>query len=87
MAYKCPRCGGPVQRGSGTAAGVTGGAVGAMLYAAFGPLLCKDCGTVSRSEFPAEDRRRMLLGSIGLVLTVVVLLVALLVLLVLLSRR
>jgi hypothetical protein len=87
MAYKCPRCGAPVQRGNSAAAGVTGGAVGAMLYAAFGPPQCKGCGTVPRSEFPAEDRRRMLLGSIGLVLTVVVLLVALIVLLVMLSRR
>ncbi len=82
MAYECPRCGGPVQRGSSTAVGVVGGALGALLFAAFGSFQCKRCGTIPRGEFPPETRQSMLLGSLGLVVGAVLLLIAVVALLV-----
>ena len=82
MAYKCPRCGEPVQRGSNIAAGAAGGAVGALLYSAFGSFQCKKCGPITRSEFPTDVRRQMTLGSIAIVVIAVVLFVAVIALLV-----
>jgi hypothetical protein len=86
MAYECPRCGESVQRGTNSAAGVAGGAVGALLYSAFGPFQCKKCGPIPRSEFPSDVQRRMTLGSVVLVVVAVGLLAALIVFLILLRK-
>lgn len=67
MAYKCPKCGGPVQRGYSSGAQMTAGLVGALFYAAFGAFQCKKCGKIPRSEFPGEDRSKMALGSVIMV--------------------
>jgi hypothetical protein len=59
MAYQCPRCGGNVQRGYSKKAQVAAGLVGALFYAAFGPLQCQHCGEIPRDEFPTTDRTKM----------------------------
>ena len=73
MAYKCPRCSEPVQRGHSSTAQVAG-LVGAMFYAAFGAFSCKKCGKISKAEFPPEDRRKMLVGTLALVIGAILLL-------------
>jgi DNA-directed RNA polymerase subunit RPC12/RpoP len=73
MAYKCPRCGEPVQRGTSSSAAMSAGLVGAMFYAAFGSFQCKNCGKLRRSEFPVEDRSSMLFGSFALIFGAVLL--------------
>ena len=75
MAYHCPRCGGSVRRGKSQAAGMAGGLVGALLYAAFGAFQCKKCGTIATREFPPEVRQRMVIGSFGLIATAIIVLV------------
>ena len=75
MAYNCPRCGDSVKRGSSTAAQIGGGLVGALIYAAFGAFNCNNCGKLAKSEFPPEDRSKMMMGSIGLVVAAIVLLI------------
>ena len=85
MAYQCPRCGGPVQRGSSTSAAIAGGALGALLYAAFGSFQCKKCGPIPQSEFPPEVRAQMLRGSIALIVGGVALLVVAIVVIALLA--
>lgn len=87
MEYKCPRCGDPVQRGTSTTAGVAGGAIGALLYSAFGSFQCKKCGPIARSEFPEDVRKHMMLGTIGILAIIFVLLVVLVVVLVALRPR
>ncbi|MBT3200826.1 MAG: hypothetical protein HN350_13025 [Phycisphaerales bacterium] len=67
MAYKCPRCGEPVQRGHSRGAQMAGGLVGALFYAAFGSFQCEGCGKIPGNEFPAEDRSKMRVGSLMLV--------------------
>lgn len=84
MAYHCPRCGQPVRRGASPAAGLAGGAIGALLYAAFGSFQCKDCGPIPRSEFPPDVQTKMTRGTLGLVAVAVVLVVVVVCLLVLL---
>lgn len=64
MAYKCPRCGESVQRGYSASAQNTAGLVGALFYAAFGAFECGECGKIARSEFPPQDRTRMMFGSV-----------------------
>jgi len=86
MAYKCPRCGDNVQRGSNAAAGIAGGAVGALLYAAFGSFQCKKCGTIPRRDFPPEVRQKMLLGSVGIIACAIVLLIVAIVVIALLQN-
>ncbi len=78
MAYQCPRCGGTVQRGASKVAGVAGGAVGALIFAAFGGFQCKKCGPIAKDEFPADVQRQMTLGSVALVCSALVLLVVVL---------
>ena len=82
MAYKCPRCGEPVRRGQSKGAGVGGGLVGILFYAAFGSFVCNSCGKIPRKEFPPEDRSKMLLGSAVMVVVAVALLAGVVVLLV-----
>jgi hypothetical protein len=67
MAYQCPRCGGPVQRGSSTTAGMAGGLVGSLLYAAFGSFRCQKCGPIATKEFPTEVRQKMAIGSLAMI--------------------
>lgn len=74
MACACPRCGARADRGSNTVAGVAGGAVGAMLYSAFGPLRCGACGPIARHEFPPAVRRQIARGSVVIVVVAVALL-------------
>ena len=82
MAYNCPRCGNPVQRGSSTAAQISGGIVGALIYAAFGAFNCGNCGKIAKREFPPEDRSKMMMGSLGLVVGAIVLFVVVIIILV-----
>jgi hypothetical protein len=75
-----------VQRGTSTTAGIAGGAIGALLYSAFGSFQCKQCGPIPRSEFPSEVRRQMTMGSVGIVVGALALLIALLAILALLPK-
>jgi hypothetical protein len=77
MAYECPRCGEPVQRGVNATAGAAGGAVGALIASAFGSFHCQKCGPIARREFPSDVRRKMTLQSVVLVLVALLLLVGL----------
>ena len=86
MGYVCPRCGGPVKRGSsGADVGVAFGAVGALLTAAFAGMKCDKCGPIPRSEFPPEVRSKMLMGSLVIVLIALALLAGLVVFLIAVS--
>ena len=85
MAYDCPRCGGAVQRGTSTTAGFAGGAVGALLYSAFGSFQCKKCGRIAKREFAADVQRQMTLGSVTIVVVALVLLIGAIWLLIILS--
>ena len=67
MAYKCPRCNQPVQRGYSSNAQVTAGLVGALLYAAFGDFQGAKCGKIASNEFPPEVRTKMTMMSLILV--------------------
>jgi len=82
MAYKCPRCGEPVQRGSSAGAGYAGGLVGMLIYAAFGAFQCKKCGKIPKKEFPAEDRKKMMVGSLVMIGVALLLLVGVVIVLV-----
>ena len=75
MAYKCPRCGGPVSRGYSSQAQFSAGLVGALFYAAFGKFECRKCGKIATSEFSAEDRTKIFTGSALCVLGAAVLLI------------
>ena len=75
MAYKCPRCGHPVQRGFSSGAATAGGMAGMLFHAAFGAFVCKSCWKISRGEFPAEDRTKMVVGSSVLVLVAIALVI------------
>jgi hypothetical protein len=39
--------------------------MGSLFYAAFGPITCAKCGSIPRGEFPARERRRLLLSSLA----------------------
>ena len=73
MAYQCPRCGKPVQRGHSTSAQVAAGLVGALFYAAFGSFMCPTCGKIPQREFPPADRNKMMMHSALMVIGAVVL--------------
>ena len=81
MAYTCPRCRGPVQRGSSAGAAALGGAVGALLAMAFGGFNCPKCGEIPKSEFPPDVRSKMTMGSIVMVFSALALLGAVILLL------
>ena len=68
MAYPCPRCGQPLQRKASTTAAVAGGLVGGLLAAAFGGFQCRACGPVDKSLLSPQVRRKMLMGSILMIL-------------------
>ena len=72
MAYKCPRCGGPVDRGFSSGAIATAGLVGGLFYSAFGAFQCKKCGKIARSEFPKELRRKIAGETLLLVLGAII---------------
>ena len=82
MAYECPRCGKAVQRGSSTTAGVAGGLVGALVFAAFASFQCESCGKIPMKEFPPEVRSKARLSSLAMVAGAIVLLILLISLLV-----
>jgi predicted RNA-binding Zn-ribbon protein involved in translation (DUF1610 family) len=86
MAYKCPRCGSDVQRGTSSSAQVAAGLIGALFYAAFGAFQCKKCGKIEKHEFPAEDRSKMAVGSTVMVIGAIILAVALIAFLVYMNR-
>jgi len=86
MAYKCPRCGEPVKRGSSSAATVAGGAVGALLYSAFGSFQCKKCGPIRKREFSADVQRQITLGSATIVVVALGVVIAAIALLIVLQR-
>lgn len=65
MAYKCPRCGEAVKRGS-SKAGEEFGAVGILFSSAFSSFECKKCGKIPKKEFSSEDRQKMAIGSFWL---------------------
>ncbi len=67
MAYQCPHCGGAVRRSTGAIARALGGLVAVLFAMAFGSFECPKCGKIKRSEFPDEVRRKMTMGSVGLV--------------------
>ncbi len=75
MATLCPRCGGKVSRAYSSTAQITAGLVGALFYAAFGSMQCKQCGKIPRSEFPPEVRTRLTLTTVAMIVGGVVLLV------------
>ena len=64
MAYTCPKCGGPVQRGTNHAAQAVGGLVGAMLGAAFASFECPKDGVIERAAFPPDVRSQMTRNSV-----------------------
>jgi len=85
MAYTCPKCGGPVQRGTHSGAAAVGGVVGAMLGAAFASFECPkdfasfECpkdGVIERASFPPEVRSQMTRNSVLLGVGALVVLVA-----------
>ena len=59
MAHKCPKCGGPVQRGCSSTAQIAAGIVGALFSAAFGPFKCNKCGKIAQEEFPEDVRKKI----------------------------
>jgi len=67
MAYKCPRCGGDVQRGYSSTSQMVGGLVGALLVSAFKGFECPKCGPIPSNEFSSADRQSMMLGSVGFI--------------------
>lgn len=81
MSYACPKCGGPAQRGTSSAAGHAGGVVGMLLYAAFAGFNCGKCGKLERSAFPDEVRSQMTRNSAMLGVGALVLLAAVIALL------
>lgn len=76
MAYQCPTCGGPAERGSGRVAQQAAGLVGLLLYSAFAGFHCTKCGKLECSSFPPEVRSKMTRNSALMVGGALVLLVA-----------
>ena len=73
--YSCPNCGDRVHRAQSDGAQKWFGLVGVMFYKAFGSFYCERCGELRRSEFPAWDQVRMLIGTLMLILFAIVLLI------------
>jgi hypothetical protein len=67
MAYQCPRCGEPVERGQSSGAAFAGGLVGSLIYSAFGGFECPSCGKIPKHEFPPEVQTQMTKGSVMMV--------------------
>jgi hypothetical protein len=74
VAYVCPRCSGPVNRG-GHPVGMVGGVVGALLAAAFGGFTCKKCGPIPKGEFPPDVQQKMTTGTVLIVFSAIAVLV------------
>jgi predicted RNA-binding Zn-ribbon protein involved in translation (DUF1610 family) len=58
-AYRCPKCGEPIERRYSSEAQKAGGLAGFWLYAAFASFHCVNCGKIRRHEFPSEVRAKM----------------------------
>ena len=84
MSYKCPKCGGIVQRGYNSKAQATAGLVGLLFYMAFGSFQCKKCGKISRGEFSSTDQTKMMIGSV--LMTIIALLLVYVFVMYLVSR-
>ena len=81
MAYKCPRCGRPVQRKSSGSAGTARfGLAGALFGAALGSFHCSACGVIPKNEFPSDIRGKMALSSALLVIAAIAIIVLIIVL-------
>ncbi len=76
MTYMCPRCGKAAERKSGNAWYFGGGIVGALLASAFAGMTCATCGDLSRSEFPPEVRKKLMFGTVSMIVGAIVLLIA-----------
>ena len=81
MAYDCPRCGGPIGRGSSAGAQAAGGLVGVLVAKAFGSYQCESCGKIPRKEFPPEIQKKMTTSSVIMIVSAVGLLILVVVLL------
>lgn len=77
MAYQCPTCSGPAQRGGDRVAQQAAGLVGLLLYSAFAGYSCAKCGKIERASFPPEVRAKMTRNSMLMVGGAIVLLIAL----------
>jgi len=86
MAHKCPRCGDAVQRGHSKGVQMATGLIGALFYAAFGPLECKKCGKIPLAEFPSDVRSKVITNSVLLVVAAIVLAIGLVWLLVIMKK-
>ena len=75
--YSCPQCGDRLHRSTSEGARKWFGVAGILFSMAFGELYCNSCGVVERSELPASDRLRMVIGSFLLVITAIVLFIVL----------
>jgi hypothetical protein len=66
----------PLRRNSpsGRGAQYAGGLMGSLFYAASGSFRCPRCGKIAGSEFPPDVRRRMLSGTLLLLIPAVALL-------------
>jgi hypothetical protein len=86
VAYVCPRCSGPVERG-GHVPGFLGGVVGVLLAAAFGGFTCKQCGPIPKAEFPPEVQQKMTTTAVLLALGAIAVLVIAITLVALVTSR
>ena len=82
--YQCPRCNGPVSRGSTGAVSRQFGLVGALIGLAVAGFSCVKCGAIPKSEFPADVRGQMgrnsafmIIGAIAVFAAAIAVLVAL----------
>jgi hypothetical protein len=73
MAHKCPHCGDAVQRGHSKGVQMAGGLVGALFFAAFGPMECKKCGKIRMGDFPPAVRSKIVTNSILMVVAAIAL--------------
>jgi len=74
-----------VERATSVSVSVAGGALGSLIYGAFAPLRCKQCGPISKQEFPPQVQREINQNSVLMILGAVVLLAVVIGLLVLIQ--
>lgn len=79
--FVCPICGGVLQRGYSGTAGLAGGMVGGLLFAAFASLECPKCGKVPSRMLPRDLRQEhwvvsFFLAACAVAILIVVMLVA-----------
>lgn len=74
MAYKCPKCGDPVQTNFRYVLPYSRILLLSLLRGVFSSYQCKKCGKIKRSEFPPEVRIRMNVVSMLVVVGVIIIL-------------